>query len=61
MATKTATKKIDWTKPANQNPEITIDDFKDMVKEAEKGPFYSLTEFKQKMKSWRKENLKDIK
>lgn len=58
MATKTATKKIDWTKPADQNPEITIDDFKDMVKEAEKGPFYSLAEFKQKMKLWRKENLK---
>jgi hypothetical protein len=61
MTTKSATKKIDWTKPADQNPEISIDDFKDMVKEAEAGPFYSLTEFKQKMKVWRKENLKDIK
>ncbi len=61
MGTKTTKKKIDWTKLANQNPEITIDDFKDMVKEAENGPFYSLTEFKQKMKLWRKENLKGIK
>ncbi len=60
MATQTAKKKIDWTKPADQNPEITTDDFKDMVKEAEKGPFYSLSEFDKKMKSWRKENLKDI-
>ncbi|MBN2777879.1 MAG: hypothetical protein JXR36_09560 [Bacteroidales bacterium] len=61
MATKTAKNKIHWTKPADQNPEITIDDFKDMVKEAEKGPFYSLTEFKQKMKLWRKENLQKTK
>ena len=61
MVTKTAKKKIDWTKPSDQNPKITDDDFKDMVKEAEKGPFYSLTEFKQKMKLWRKENLKDVK
>ena len=58
MATHAAKKKIDWTKPADQNPEITEDDFKEMVREAEKGPFYSLSEFKQKMKSWREENLK---
>ena len=61
MTTKTSKNTIDWTKPADQNPEITIDDFKDMVKEAEKGPFYSLTEFKQKMKLWRNENLQNIK
>jgi hypothetical protein len=57
MATETKIKKIDWTKPASENPEITIDDFKDMVKEAEQGPFYSLLEFKKKMKSWRNQNL----
>jgi hypothetical protein len=61
MATQTAKKKIEWTKPADQNPEITMDDFKDMVQETEKGPFLSMTEFKQRMKLWRKANLKDIK
>lgn len=59
MATQTANKKISWTKPADENPEITIEDFKGMVKEAEKGPFYSLSEFKQKMKLWREQHLKD--
>lgn len=61
MSSESTKKKIDWTKPADQNPEITIDDFKDMVQEAEQGPFLSMTEFKQKMKLWRKEHLKDVK
>ncbi len=58
MATKTAKNKIDWTKPADQNPEITIDDFKDMVKKAEKGPFMSLSQYKKNRKEWREKLLK---
>lgn len=58
MATDTKKKKIDWTKPASDNPEITIDDFKEMVKEAEQGPFYSVSEFKKKLQLWRSQNLK---
>ena len=54
MATKTAKKKIDWTKPADQNPEITIDDFKDMVKAAEKGPLMSMSQYKNNRTEWRK-------
>ena len=45
---------INWTKPVDQNPEISIDDFKKMLKEAEKGPFLTMTEFKKKWKLWRK-------
>jgi hypothetical protein len=59
MATKTVTKKIDWTKPADQNSEITIDDFKDMVKEAEKGPFLSLSQYKKNRREWREKLLKE--
>jgi hypothetical protein len=59
MATKSATKKIDWTKPADQNPEITIDDFNDMVKEAEKGPFLSLSQYKKNRREWREKLLKE--
>jgi hypothetical protein len=59
MATKSATKKIDWTKPADQNSEITIDDFKDMVKEAEKGPFLSLSQYKKNRREWREKLLKE--
>ena len=40
MATKTVTKKIDWTKPADQKPDITISDFKNMVKESEKSTIF---------------------
>jgi len=61
MATRTAKKKIDWTKPSDQNPKITDDDFKDMVKEAEKGPFMSMSQFKKNRKEWRENLLKDQK
>lgn len=59
MATETAKKKIDWTKPADQNPEITVDDFKDMVKKAEKGPFLSMEQYRENRKEWCKKFLKD--
>jgi hypothetical protein len=55
MATKSATKKIDWTKPADQNPEITIDDFKDMVKESEKSNKLPISELDKKIKKWQQE------
>lgn len=59
MATQTAKKNISWTKPADQNPEITIDNFKEMVKEAEKGPFISLSKYEKTRKEWREKLLKD--
>ncbi|MDY0140500.1 MAG: hypothetical protein RBR97_01240 [Bacteroidales bacterium] len=59
MTSETAKKKIDWTKPADQNPEITVDDFKDMVKETEKGPFLSIEQYRENRKEWRKKFLKD--
>ncbi len=59
MATQIAKKKIDWTKPAEQNPEITTDDFKEMVKEAEKGSFLSMAQYKKNRKVWREKLLRD--
>lgn len=59
MPTRTDKNKIKWTNPANQNPEITIDDFKAMVKESEKSPFLSMTQYKRNRKEWRKKLLKD--
>ncbi|MDD2386136.1 MAG: hypothetical protein PHP52_05075 [Bacteroidales bacterium] len=59
MTSETAKKKIDWTKPADQNPEITVDDFKDMVKETEKGPFLSIEQYRENRKEWHKKFLKD--
>jgi len=55
MATKTANNKIDWTKPADQNPEITTEDFKDMVKKSEKSPKSPLSELDKKIKKWQKD------
>ncbi|MDD4149798.1 MAG: hypothetical protein PHE33_07200 [Bacteroidales bacterium] len=42
MTIRNEKKKINWTKHSDQNPEITEDDFKAMVKEAEEGPFLSM-------------------
>lgn len=55
MATKTATKKIDWTKPADQNPDITIGDFKNMVKESENSAKSPISELDKKIKKWQQE------
>jgi hypothetical protein len=55
MSTKPEKKKIDWTKPADQNPEITIDDFKDMVKESENSAKSPISELDKKIKKWQQE------
>jgi len=55
MATRTAAKKIDWTKPADQNPDITIDDFKNMVRESENSAKSPISELDKKIKKWQQE------
>ncbi|MDD2386144.1 MAG: hypothetical protein PHP52_05115 [Bacteroidales bacterium] len=55
MTSETAKKKIDWTKPADQNPEITVDDFKDMVKKSEKSTKSPISELDKKIKEWQQE------
>lgn len=55
MATETAKKKIDWIKPNDQNPEITIDDFKDMVKKSEKSAKSPISALDEKIKKWQQE------
>lgn len=40
-----------WALPGNP---ISIDDFKDGIKKAEKGPFYTIEESKQILEAWRK-------
>ncbi len=61
MSTQAEKTKIDWTKPDDQNTEITIEDFKDMVQEAENGPFISLSQYKKNRKEWREKILKEQK
>jgi hypothetical protein len=48
IATK---KKINWALP---NQTVTHDEFMDAIKEAEKGPFYTLEEAKERLKQWKK-------
>lgn len=55
MSTKTEKKKIEWTKPADQNPDITIDDFKNMVRESENSAKSPISELDQKIKKWQQE------
>jgi hypothetical protein len=40
-----------WALPGNP---ISIDDFREGVKKAEKGPFYTVEESKQILEGWRK-------
>ncbi len=43
---------ISWALPGNP---ISIEEFKEGIKNAEKGPFYTVEESKQKLEEWRKE------
>lgn len=47
---------IDFLFP-KEGQEITIDDFKAMVKEAEKGPFQTQEEFDKDIDLWLRENI----
>jgi len=52
-------KKINWLFP-NENPAdmvITVEDFREMVQEAEKGKGMSLSEYKEKMNLWWRNHL----
>jgi predicted transcriptional regulator len=52
MKTKTIkTKRINWALPGDP---ISIDEFKDGIKEAEKGPFMTLDELKKSVEKWKK-------
>jgi len=48
--------KIDFLFP-KEGQEITIDDFKAMVKEAEKGPFQSLESYLKELDEWYEKNI----
>ena len=52
----TAEKEIDWLSP-NQNQEITLDDFRSMVRKAEMEKGMSLSEYKAKMNVWWQNHL----
>ena len=41
--------------PAIEGGELTIDEFKSMVKVAEKGPFYTLEEGQEMIRQWREQ------
>jgi hypothetical protein len=51
MATETAKKQIDWQIP-DDNQEVTIDDFREMVKNGENAPHISLNEFIKVTNEW---------
>jgi hypothetical protein len=50
-------KKIDWIKPSEQNTEITIDDFKNMIRESEKSDKSPISELDKKIKKWQERKL----
>ena len=59
IADKTEKKKINWLFP-DENPAdmvITVDDFREMVREAEKEKGMSLSEYKEKMNLWWQNHL----
>ncbi|MDR0812106.1 MAG: hypothetical protein LBN23_07565 [Paludibacter sp.] len=51
METTTATKKINWLFP-DENQTVTIDDFREMVREADMMPAYSYEEHRQIVNEW---------
>ena len=56
MATATKTRKhienqIDWQFP-NDNEQVSIDDFREMVRNSEKAPFISFEEFCKVTEEW---------
>jgi len=56
---KTKKEKINWLFP-DENPAdmvITVDDFREMVQEAEKGEGMSLSTYKEKMNVWWQNHL----
>ena len=53
---KTEKKKINWLFP-DENQVVTIDDFREMVREAEKDKGMSLSECKEKMDLWWQNHL----
>jgi len=58
-ADKIKKKKINWLFP-EENPAdmvITVDDFREMVRDAEKGKGMSLSEYKEKMNLWWQNHL----
>ena len=58
-ADKIKKKKINWLFP-EENPVdmvITVDDFREMVRNAEKGKGMSLSEYKEKMNLWWQNHL----
>ena len=58
-AIKTKEKKINWLFP-DENPAdmvITVEDFREMVQDAEKGKGMSLSEYKEKMNLWWQNHL----
>ncbi|GHU79003.1 hypothetical protein FACS1894145_2210 [Bacteroidia bacterium] len=59
MITKTdkaEKKKIDWLFP-DENQVVTVEDFREMVREAENSGSMTLSEFKDKMASWWQKQL----
>jgi len=52
----TAKKEIDWLFP-NENQVVTLDDFREMVHNAEKEKGMSLSEYKAKMNVWWQNHL----
>jgi hypothetical protein len=51
MATLTAAQRIDWQFP-NDNQEVTVADFKKMVRDGENAPHISFNEFSQVIDGW---------
>jgi hypothetical protein len=52
-AENTAKKKIDWLFP-DENQTVTIEDFREMVREAEHQPAYSYREHRKIVDEWQK-------
>jgi len=56
MKTSAKDKVIDWVSPAS-DVEVTLDDYKNMIRQAEAGKGMSLSEYTQKVNQWLKNNL----
>lgn len=57
MKTTVETSTINWVLPDENQKDITIEDFRGMVRDAEKEEGISLTAYKEKMNAWWENHL----
>jgi len=57
IGNKTKKEKINWLFPNENQSDVTVEDFRQMVREAEKGEGMSLSAYKEKMNVWWKNHL----